>query len=177
MRTERAVAGALASLLLLALAGNASALELGRSAFVSAGAHADRTISGYAVVGDPISGVSEAGVITLWHGFVGPLGLLTGAVPALDRGGAIALAPLAPNPSASRCAIRFRSAAGMPASVAVFDAQGRRVWLLASLPAGGEHEVVWSLDGEDGTPVGPGLYFIRLEAGGARFVRRAVVLR
>ena len=51
-------------------------------------------------------------------------------------------------------------------TIAVVDARGRQVKSLAdrAYPAG-RHSVVWAGDSDAGTPLGSGIYFVRIQAG------------
>jgi hypothetical protein len=99
-------------------------------------------------------------------------------VTTLDpvRGAAgIALAAL-PNPSAATVGLSFRLPAAAHARLTVFGADGRRVVTLANgaFPAG-THRIPWDGLAAGGRRVPPGVYFARLDTGGAartvRFVR------
>lgn len=90
-----------------------------------------------------------------------------------------ALRPASPNPFAGETRVVFDAPgdAGM-VELAVYDVAGRLVRTLASGPVErGRHEVVW--DGKDsgGSDVAAGVYFVRLEAGGAARTEKAVVVR
>jgi hypothetical protein len=95
---------------------------------------------------------------------------------------AFALAPAAPNPTGDRTRFEFTlPSAGSGdgrARLDLYAAGGRRVRRLVddALNAG-IHEVVWDLRGEDGSRVGAGVYFARLEWAGQRLERKITVLR
>jgi uncharacterized protein len=82
-----------------------------------------------------------------------------------------------PNPLRRACELRFTLPTASAATLQVLDPSGRRLWQWrrASLPAG-EHAVSWEARDQGGTPVPPGLYFLRFEAGGRVLGRRLVVL-
>jgi hypothetical protein len=62
--------------------------------------------------------------------------------------------------------------------LAVYDVTGRLVaTLVDGVLAAGSHDAVWEGAGGAGRPAGPGLYFIRIEAGGTGLTRRFVVIR
>ncbi|HYE59480.1 MAG TPA: T9SS type A sorting domain-containing protein, partial [Rhodothermales bacterium] len=68
-----------------------------------------------------------------------------------------------PNPSRGPATVRFRLPESSSVRVEVFDVLGRRVSVLVEgSRAAGVHEAVW-----DGSSVGPGVYVVRLTAGGA----------
>jgi len=78
-----------------------------------------------------------------------------------------------PNPFNPRTTIRFELPAAGRVELAVYDAAGRRVAVLADgYETAGEHEVVWDTTGH-----APGVYLYRLTAGSAALVRRFVVSR
>ncbi|MBM4129688.1 hypothetical protein FJ250_01490 [bacterium] len=73
----------------------------------------------------------------------------------------------APNPFNPRTTVRFRLADEREATLAVHDAAGRLVTLLASGRfAAGEHGVDWDGRDRDGRAAASGTYFARLRAGG-----------
>jgi hypothetical protein len=98
----------------------------------------------------------------------------------LGVGGAaagLALAPPSPNPAHTRALVSFSLPAAGPVSLALYDPAGRRVRTLADGPrAAGTYSLAVPLTRDDGTNLSPGLYFVRLEAGGARIVRRLAVV-
>jgi hypothetical protein len=90
---------------------------------------------------------------------------------------AFALHAPTPNPVAGRTLIRFDLPEASTIDLVLFDVQGRLVRDLARaerLPAG-RHVRTWDGRGQHGEPLQPGIYFLRLVAGGHEIVRRAVV--
>ncbi len=100
------------------------------------------------------------------------------ATTGVDRGPvtAFAFAPVYPNPLRGSGAFAFALPRPSHVRLSVLDVQGREVLVLADddRPAGW-HTVEW----RDGAraPLGPGLYFARLKAGGRAFTRRFVVAK
>jgi triacylglycerol esterase/lipase EstA (alpha/beta hydrolase family) len=95
-------------------------------------------------------------------------------------GGVVAARPdlrAAPNPCAGPARLSFTLVEPGPVRLDLYDLGGRTVRALAhDTHAAGRHVVTW--DGRDGqgTPVAPGVYFARLDAGGATVTRRLVRL-
>lgn len=86
---------------------------------------------------------------------------------------ALALLPPAPNPARMGARITYILPAETVIRLAVLDVQGRVVDVVAyGIQAPGRHEVVWG----NGGRVRAGVYFVRLEAGGRRFVQRALII-
>jgi hypothetical protein len=82
-----------------------------------------------------------------------------------------------PHPILGRTTIRLDLADTMPVAIVLFDAQGRTLRrLLAGERTAGHHAVEW--DGLDsrGQRAAPGIYFLRVEAGGTTVSRKLVVL-
>jgi len=100
-------------------------------------------------------------------------------VPGAGRGaGEVAIPPARPNPSLGSTHIRFILAREGRVEVALHDASGRRVrGLLAGVLGAGEHESVWDGLDDGGRRVAPGLYWVRVRAGGVVSSRRLVRLR
>jgi photosystem II stability/assembly factor-like uncharacterized protein len=71
-----------------------------------------------------------------------------------------------PNPAVAGASIRYSLQSASEVVISVFDIQGR---LVGSIDDGyqpsGEHEVWWSADDTNGSPLAPGMYFIRLVSG------------
>lgn len=93
-----------------------------------------------------------------------------GATPALTH-----LAPARPTPFRDRTTLSFELAAPGEARLEVFDLRGARVRTLArgSLAAG-RHTLEWRGDADGGARLAPGLYLVRLEAGGVRAQHKVV---
>jgi len=106
---------------------------------------------------------------------------VTGVIPQRAHAGGLEL--LGPNPArVADGSVRLRllptESGSEPATVRVFDAQGRAVATVWS----GERctqaiPLHWDARDHDGRAVHAGLYFIRLDAGGARSTLRVVMLR
>jgi hypothetical protein len=90
---------------------------------------------------------------------------------------AFAAPVVTPNPLRRACELRFTLPTASTATLQILDASGRRLWQWqrVSLPAG-DHAVSWDARDQGGTPVRPGLYFLRFEAAGRMLGRRLVVL-
>jgi len=89
-----------------------------------------------------------------------------------------ALAPIAPTPSRGAADVGFSLARGGRVTVTVLGVDGRRVrTLVDDVREPGVYHMHW--DGSDaaGSLAAPGLYYVRLEAPGARFTRRLVLMR
>ncbi|MBN2171800.1 MAG: S8 family serine peptidase [Candidatus Krumholzibacteriota bacterium] len=96
-----------------------------------------------------------------------------GAAPASPR-----IAGIWPNPFNPKVTIRFDLAAPSPARLDVYDIRGRRVRILAAGElAAGPHELIWDGCDDAGRAQPGGVYFARLEAGGARDACKLVLLK
>jgi hypothetical protein len=88
------------------------------------------------------------------------------------RGPRLALEGFSPNPGRDRAVLRFSLAGRSPATLTLFDVQGRPVWTRQVAGLGpGEHAVVVE------PALNPGVYLARLEQGGEQLTRRCVLLR
>lgn len=133
-------------------------------------------------IGQPIAGTASGGGYSLGGGFWRGGGTVVGVG---DPGGEIVSAPLAfrlrapaPNPLAQRTVLAFDLPRSGPIRLLAYDATGRLVRTIAegSLPAG-RHERVWDGTNDDRRPVSTGVYFLRLDAGGAQLVQKVAVIR
>lgn len=89
-----------------------------------------------------------------------------------------ALEPPRPNPVAGSATIRLALPREGSASLAIYDASGRRVReLLAGAQRAGVQVVPWDLKDDRGAAVAAGLYFVRLDAGGRVLTRRIIAVR
>lgn len=97
------------------------------------------------------------------------------ATPILPA--AFALRQNQPNPFSRTTTIRFELPVGSMVRMDVFDAQGRRVRMLASrFFTAGYHAIDWDHSSDDGERMGPGVYFYRVEAGPFRDRKKMVLL-
>jgi alpha-amylase len=98
---------------------------------------------------------------------------LTADAPPTAAAVAVAFAPPTPNPTHGTVTLRFTLPAAGSVRLAVYDVGGRRVaTLLDGSMAAGTHEARWV-----GADAAAGLYFVRLESGGATVTRRIARLR
>jgi hypothetical protein len=89
---------------------------------------------------------------------------------------AFALAPVYPNPMRSGGTFAFALPREARVRLTVLDVQGREVLVLADGTEGaGWHSLAWR--NGDRASLGAGLYFVRLQAGGATFTRRFVLAK
>lgn len=82
----------------------------------------------------------------------------------------------APNPSSGPTTFAIDLPAAGRVSVSVYDVSGRRLARVAdrAFPQG-RHLLAWDGRGDDGARVAPGLYFVRVRAGGAEVARRVAL--
>ena len=85
----------------------------------------------------------------------------------------LTLAPVRPNPSRGRAAVRVGVPAAGPVSVSVFDAVGRRVAALSD----GERAAGWHAVPVESSGWAPGVYVVRVMAGGEVATRTLTVVR
>ena len=86
----------------------------------------------------------------------------------------LALLPPVPNPARKGARIAYTLPSEMTLRVKVLDVAGRVVAeLVDGTQAAGRHEVVW---GASTASARAGVYFVSLEAGGQRFLRRAIIV-
>jgi subtilisin-like proprotein convertase family protein len=92
---------------------------------------------------------------------------------------ALALSPVTPNPSRGNgAAIRFGLPRPGAASLALYDVSGRRVRsLVEGALEAGVHVCRWNGRDDSGRPLSPGIYLVRLRAGGSQLTQRMVVIR
>jgi endonuclease I len=87
----------------------------------------------------------------------------------------VRLRPNTPNPFASRTSIHFDLARAGRVSMRVFDVTGRSVRTLADGDyTAGSHRIEWDGRDDGGVRLDAGLYFCRLDSGGASDTRRVV---
>jgi len=89
------------------------------------------------------------------------------------------LYPPVPNPAPGLALIRYDLPAASPVRLGLYDLQGRLVRTLErrSMVNAGRHAIQWDGRGTRGDELRAGIYFLHLEAMGARQVRRVVVTR
>lgn len=87
------------------------------------------------------------------------------------------LAP-APNPARGQSSLSFALARSGPVDLSLYGVDGRRVASLAhGTYAAGMHHIEWNGESVGRGAIAPGIYWLRLEAGGEKFTRRLVMLR
>jgi hypothetical protein len=115
------------------------------------------------------------------HGNESGFALLTPSntvdVPTVGDPLAFRLGRPQPNPARSATRIAFELPSAGPFSLAIYDPAGRKVrTLLAGHRDAGAFALNWDLRDERGRPVGPGMYFVRLDSRGGGLTERMVVM-
>ena len=125
---------------------------------------------------DNFSPGSESRIVdTLW---AERIGLITNPVsaPAVRPGGvesAVALAPPRPNPTSGSTGIDFTLERSGHVEVTIYDVRGARVTTLTrGERSAGVHSLEWNGLDSGGSPVAPGIYFVRLDALGIELTRK-----
>jgi hypothetical protein len=118
----------------------------------------------------------ECDLIGAWPVGCGPMGLPSNRQPEASNW----LLSVAPNPFTARTRILLSvpTCAGDAAQLSIHDPGGRRVRIVSWEPApSGTHTIAWDGRDEAGNPLGSGVYFVRLRAGGQELTRRLLVVR
>lgn len=90
---------------------------------------------------------------------------------------AFALSPVVPNPTAVPIQLEYALPRAARVTLTVHDLQGREVARVVDGDrAAGRYRARWNTNGDRG-PVGPGVYFVRLNAGDVRLERRFAIVR
>jgi hypothetical protein len=83
-----------------------------------------------------------------------------------------------PNPFEALTVIRFEVPRLSELSIKIYDTEGRLVrTLIDGRTEPGRHAVTWTGDDTKGSPVGPGIYFVRFEAGSHAESEKMLLLR
>ena len=83
-----------------------------------------------------------------------------------------------PNPASTTVTFRLHTAPDAAVQLDVFDVAGRRVYGWQGHGTGtGDRTIEWNLRDFNGSELNSGIYFVRLNAGGASVVRRFVRIR
>ena len=100
----------------------------------------------------------------------------TVSVPEITPAGPF-LAQNRPNPLSSATTVTFAIPERADVTVQVFDVQGRLVRTLVDRGFGeGTHTVTWDARSDQGRPVTPGIYFLQLNAGEYKAIRKMTVV-
>lgn len=88
------------------------------------------------------------------------------------------LSPGYPNPLTRSTTLVYALPEAGPVRLVIYDILGRRVrTLVDESQRAGEHRATWDGRSQHGQPVGSGMYFARIEAGGSVRVQKLVVVR
>lgn len=90
----------------------------------------------------------------------------------------VALHPGFPNPFSEQATLQYAVPETGPVTLIVYNILGARVrHLVDSVQSAGRHQVFWEGRDDTGRTLGPGVYFVRMQAGGAVRVQRLTVIR
>jgi flagellar hook capping protein FlgD len=107
----------------------------------------------------------------------GAIAAQTTGVPGPGPGPVIQFLRASPNPARDAITLRFTLSSAASVKVVVLDLAGRRVREFpAETQSSGEHSMKWDLRDDRGEPVGSGIFFARIEAGGRAFNQKLVSL-
>jgi|WetSurMetagenome_2_1015567.scaffolds.fasta_scaffold110388_3 hypothetical protein len=96
----------------------------------------------------------------------------------ISRPSSFSLSQNYPNPFNSSTEIQFSISQSGPASLVIYDIQGREIRrLLGGDLEPGSHSVIWNGLNDDSKPVSSGIYFYRLISGDATQTNRMTLLR
>lgn len=119
--------------------------------------------------------------------YVGPIGITwpypmsTVEAPVSSKAEAaagLAVESIHPNPFNPSVTIRFAVTSSGSVHATIYDVAGRKVRELARREfAAGAHELTWSGIDDAGSPVGSGVYFLRLESNGRSTTKRLVLVK
>jgi hypothetical protein len=114
---------------------------------------------------------AEAPITDIWAAPVAAVG-----PPPRSGGAAIGVGAGRPNPFHAATRVALTLPAPTVVAADVFDLAGRRVWTMAPVTLSGTAEIRWDGTGGNGDRVRPGVYLLRVRAGGSAFTRRLVRL-
>ncbi len=101
-----------------------------------------------------------------------------GVSDPVPRGPGVLEMSASPNPLRHAMTIRFNLPESVPTELEAFDLAGRSARrLLRGVLRAGPHEIHWDGQTSAGADIAPGIYFLRLRAGGLAATRRIAVLR
>jgi hypothetical protein len=104
--------------------------------------------------------------------------IATPVEPAPPRPAVAELNAPYPNPSRDGVVIGYTLPAFQRVRLSILDALGREIRVLENdFQHAGTHNIIWNGSTRHGTRAAPGLYFCRLESGGAQSTRRVTLLR
>jgi hypothetical protein len=101
-----------------------------------------------------------------------------GVPGAEDTPASYALKQISPNPFEATTSIAFDLPTPAQISLKILDVEGRLVRTVGQgLWPAGSHSVTWSGLGENGSPVGAGVYFVRMETAGFKAAKKVLLMR
>jgi hypothetical protein len=102
---------------------------------------------------------------------------VTGAPELPKPGFTLAFHGSWPNPMTGESQVAFTLSKPGPVRLQIFDVRGRLVGTLVDGPMeAGPHSQPWDGRGGDGKLLGAGIYWLRFQAEGQEFIKRAVLL-
>jgi spore coat protein A len=100
------------------------------------------------------------------------------ASSAAEANAAVSVESVHPNPFNPTVTIRFALKSAGRVDATIYDVAGRMVRALAERDfVAGTHELEWKGDNQSGSPVGSGVYFLRIQTDGYSTTKRLVLLK
>ena len=162
---------------LTAVASDASKRDILRSKWLGTAVQAYSAPSGQAISGFAVSGPDPSGYVTL-SVLTAPIGV----EEEFDRGVRIprsyALNSISPNPFFGQTKISYSIPRPSLVTLMVYDCTGRIVKkILKAEQEAGIYNCAWQATDEQGRRTGAGIYFLKMEAGEYKAVKKMVVVR
>lgn len=123
-----------------------------------------------------ITGLSLAGHEAAVYELAGAAGVDPGDGAQPEAG--LRLGQSYPNPFSPSTTIRYSLPARSHVRLGVYDVAGREVAVIQDgVQTAGSHEARWDGAGRDGMPLGAGVYFVRLDAGGETRTSKTMLVK
>jgi hypothetical protein len=162
---------------LIAVANDGSRGEILKTRWQGTAVQGYSAPSGEAISGFTVSGPDAAGYITL-SAVTAPFGISEKFDQGKEPPLVFAFNPITPNPAWGCAQISYSIAKSSEVNLQVYDCSGRLVKrLVDDIQEPGRYNLKWLGTDDKGRKVGAGIYFVKLDAGDFRAVKKIVVIK